>query len=275
VILPGIPGGGVASPAEIRAKHAMELKATLGSKEGIARAVAALKKAPAKKPKPPKPAAASAPPASPVSTPLPPSPGRFRTEADLHAWGKAVLPNATITPDGIPLHVWGHIAGEIERLAKDYPQVAAGLRQINLPQGNDGAFVAAADWEGRYLRLNPRYWSDYTAREADRAHGVARGFFPAGTEDPTANVTHEWGHLVDGYLRYRGTADERELSFKIRKIFQTDGRFDKLKGASVSQYGATNEDEAIAEAFTAMRRQEPGLWPEAVRRLAEFMGHKP
>jgi hypothetical protein len=311
VILPGITGGGIASPAETRAKQAAELKDVLSTAAGIKKAVAAMRKKSAKKPKPPRPAGETTSPTPPVAQPSPPTPepkltinppnpprsprsggtkakaapvvpGSFETIEHVREWARAAFPNFkahVFDGGGIPIRVWNQIAPELERLARDFPGVARRLEYLNDPSinWNDPHYARAAavgdNKAGRHLSFNPRYFSKPDAELREDRRLAAESGWMAGGFEADAVATHEWGHLVESWLY---DTDPRRRA-ALLAAFRTGGAFDAAKAATISAYGATNETEAFAEAFVATRRLPSADRPAIVREFAGILGggHKP
>jgi len=192
------------------------------------------------------------------------------------------LPNAKLHHADIPLENWNRLAPELDRLAREHPEVAKQIEFINLPSAEwdtpdrQRVYAEAFTQSGKGINLNPREWSkswDDLAKE--RARSVQKGWFPAGTEDPTANITHEFGHLVHGQLEFRGSKQERAKAQHILDLFRTGGKYDKLKGNQISIYAATNEREAFAESFMAARWQQPVSRSPVLHDFIERLGTQP
>jgi hypothetical protein len=230
---------------------------------------AALKPLPRPKPKP-------VPPVSPTR-PAASAPGSFATIEQVREWAAGAFPNFkahVFDGGGVPLRVWNRVAPELDRLARDFPGVARRLEYLNDPSvaWGDPRYAGSAavgdNKAGRHLSFNPRYFARPDAElQEDRRQAAESGWMAAGFE-ADAVATHEWGHLLESWLY---DADPR-LRSALLAVFRAGEGFDVDKASTVSVYAATNETEAFAEAFAAMRRLSPGDWAAAVREFAALLG---
>jgi hypothetical protein len=203
---------------------------------------------------------------SPVKAPKPapkpvintmPRPGYFQSHSELHDWAKATFPNAAFSDAGIPLENWNHLAVELDRLATDFPFIAKRLKEIN---SGPSRFVdklkdarALADYGlGEILAFNPTYWSQPLVKLTElQTAGSTSGWTVKGITEPNYAATHEWGHLMEAWLR----AVNPQKRAALQSVFEYDGQYSPSRGGLVSRYARTSENEAFAEAFAAMRRQ--------------------
>ena len=209
----------------------------------------------APKPSPPKPLPymAPKPKAKPKEMPvLMPTPiGRFKTHADAEQWAKNAFPEATVDVSGIPLNQWNIIANEIDYLAEKFPGITKPIKQFGATDGPDGA-IAWTNKASSVLQFDRKEWSNSNNLHKAFKRATAEGWHSPKVENagPAYYVTHEMGHLVDLRERTLNAEKRKEL---LRHFQLENGQFDPSKGTEISEYAATNEFEAAAEAFAAAR----------------------
>jgi hypothetical protein len=150
------------------------------------------------------------------------------------------------------------VAAEYETLVKEYPDVAADSQgmhtmMLNFGEGNkmnERAWAAANMYTGQIM-LNSRFFEGYTDQiNYDVKMQAQIGYHPANMTSVDGIVAHEFGHVVEGYVRrqmveYEGVPDFQEPR---NREWELPG-LDYSKLAMASEYGATNKREAFAEAF--------------------------
>jgi hypothetical protein len=216
-----------------------------------------------------------------VSKPAPPViapellPGNFQTHEHVNKFFGKTFPNATIEAlDKIPVGVWNTHARELEMLAKKFPEVASRLKKISADPSKfddiNPVWYAAADTEkGSVLLITPKHNQDLSVMAARDAKTVKEGWWPKGAEPSQSIMTHEWGHLVDAWIKEEGRGSGYtfidpgpEASgywsdwYRLRQVFLKSGRNplgDVDPTTAVSIYSRTNHKEAVAEAFSAAR----------------------
>ncbi len=212
--------------------------------------------------KPPKPV-------PPPARPAEPGPGNFEHVWQVVEWAKKVFPHATdLRMDGIPVQSWNVITTQLDKLLKQYPEVAHRIETFGShhkmwdDRTIPGALAAASARTGNILAFNPDQWQDldYLTRTLDnygRSHWMAKG---AG--DPAYVVTHEFGHLLDGHIWRKDGAKHAKL-YKLFGVNSFEVEYDgELRpGAAplnaetaktVSRYATTNILETFAETFASM-----------------------
>ncbi len=153
---------------------------------------------------------------------------------------------------------------QFERLAADYPEIAAQLVYVGslynhspaanfqnaaaLPPGS-WAIAGRADGGGYYIALNPQAYAHRQAFADQMFASEATRFHPAGCASPEAVFTHEFGHIVQFWTRdgsdMRRVADE---SWARR----TRGRLEETSGYGRQSWALKHtSDEAFAETFVA------------------------
>jgi hypothetical protein len=226
--------------------------------------------APKPKPAPVKPVPVAVPrPAPPVIAPEL-LPGNFQTHEHVNKFFATTFPNAAIGAlERIPVDVWNVHARELEILARKFPEVANRLKVISTKfEGWDGPNPAHPGWHaaaemtrGDHLYVNPSHNQTPAGLAGANVVNEESGWWPKGSSAPSFTMTHEWGHLIDGWIRQEGRKPTGKLTsdsdwFKLREIFlkpepNPDRDVDPI--AAVSIYARTNHWESVAEAFAAAR----------------------
>lgn len=182
----------------------------------------------------------------------------FDTHQQVYAWIDRSFPNLATKPDidRITPENWSVIASQMETLLKAFPGVASRLRDFGATDGGPGAIAYAAR-RGKELMFNPRWFNDPKKVTKEFRANVKSGFHPLGVEQAGGvryYVTHEFGHLVDDLLDEMDPAKQKELYALFSKPIEAGRKssdLDPAKAGYVSQYAATDQREAFAEAFAA------------------------
>lgn len=235
-------------------------------------------------PRPPKPApVAPLPPAAkarkprPAAAAAPAKPGEFRSIDQVRDWARATFPAFKadyFDGGGVPVEAWNVIAPELDRLAGTWPGVAGRLEWLHDPGIDwadpkwDNTLALADPGSGRMMAFNPRFWADLETVRAGRREMSATGFGPKGITDPAAIARHEWGHLLEAWLR---DTQRDKLETLVKVFVDKDGDFDALRAATVSQYAATSGREAFAEAFLAATSQPAEYRSPATKQFAAYL----
>ena len=185
---------------------------------------------------------------------VPSTPQRFANHDEVATWAKKLFPKAEVTTEGVSLESWHVIADELDRMVAKFPAVADNIIGFGANDSHPTgvAWVKPNDIKGDALYFHPNYWGDIKKVKKVFDKSVKVGWAVEGTEHagPQYFVTHEFGHLVDNYTR----RNDRPKYLEFRKVFEgADGYFDPEKGATVSEYGATNGAEAFAESFAGAK----------------------
>jgi hypothetical protein len=185
--------------------------------------------------------------------------------------------------DGLDLKGWNRIAGILDDLASDWPGVATELGWIttrhSLWEDNPRGTVAAAESvSGEKLAFNPYYFASPMRIAKAASHGEQTGWYPrsAGEAREWYFVSHEWGHLVDAWLRRRDPERWRRLA----AVFAIDPgdrpfSFDPEKGGAVSLYARRGFSDAFADAFSVIQWRSKSHWPAIIRQFARILGSEP
>jgi len=232
----------------------------------------------APKPKPSQPAYAThlmkaAPGRATKATKSPVAPSRFADHAAVESWAKGVFPNATVNVEGIPLESWHVIANEVDHLSQKYADVFAGVVDFGAA---DRVQKGAIAWvkhsnAGAALKFAREEWAKLSKVDKAFQSSATNGWIPknVGHAGPGYFVTHEVGHLADEHMRKVA----REKYLEVHRVFKEPNgyQFDPLKGQEVSEYGATNELEAVAEAFAGARWRTDSENPK-INQIREAFG---
>ncbi len=139
-----------------------------------------------------------------------PAPGRFKTFDQLRTWAGERFPRATLVTEGIDLKGWNRIAPVLDRLAVEWPGVALELewittRHVIWEDQPRRAIAAAESIFGEKIAFNPFYFANPRLMAKVAAEGERYGAYPKRAKDAKEwyFISHEWGHLVNAWLRRR------------------------------------------------------------------------
>lgn len=212
-----------------------------------------------------------------------PAPGRFKSLVQLRAWSARRFPRATLVTERLDLKAWNRIALILDTLAADWPGVASELGWITTrhPLWEDnptGAIGAADSIFGEKIAFNPFYFAKpkRIVQAVDR--GERMGLYPVGAKDSGEwyIVSHEWGHLLNAWLRRH----DRERWLLLMGLFQIDlsaanqSAFEPTKAEAISQYATSRIADAFAEAFSVLQWQEESLRADIVERVSRILRGK-
>jgi hypothetical protein len=96
--------------------------------------------------------------------------------------------------------------------------------------------------------FNKEYASDYDKAAETMRRGVSSKWFPIGADEPTAIVTHEFGHMVDYYVQNNDMKLYNDEILPILNSARANGK--EWVKDNLSQYSYTNNAEIIAESFS-------------------------
>ena len=207
----------------------------------------------------PRPAKKAKPAPAPETTHAPATPA-FETHDDIHAWAKSRLPNAKINLEGIPVKSWQVIAAEMDHLLERFPDIAKRLREFgSMPADVPADMVASAIIAGsKSIQFNPACWKDLAKLAKNFEADCKSGWNPKGVSHagPSYYVTHEFGHLVHGYLGDTDPAKREKLDLLVgHKVIPSHPyiKFEPETAKAISKYAATSYAESFAESFAAAR----------------------
>lgn len=158
------------------------------------------------------------------------------------------------------------VAGQMEELLREFPQVASIMHEVNGKETKVNAY-ASASFNG-LLQLNVDKYKDPTALERSYQRNVASGFHPEGSASSIA--VHEMGHLLERAMLEKAfpTRLDRVLAWnkskQATKVISEAARAAKKTAAGkcltneqlvaqVSRYATKNRSGALAECVADYR----------------------
>jgi SPP1 gp7 family putative phage head morphogenesis protein len=205
----------------------------------------------------------------PVSIPTPAPvpqivPGTFKDIAEAEAGMETLYPNIKFDFTDAHIDAINPTAAQFHKLAQDWPEVAARFQYIGTygnktkivesghspdlakdRKGNFDGEIAHAFPNGKRMGLNPKFFSDPAAFLKEMERGEQSGFFAPGGNKIEYVMTHEFGHMVDFWLR--------DVKYNYKFKFAVDNNETR-----VSHYAKENDKEAFAETFAGLEH-----WPFA------------
>lgn len=175
--------------------------------------------------------------------------------------------------DKVDFNVLRSVAGEIESIIKEFPQIAGpGIHELSGNESRPNAY-ASATLRGS-LQLNPKLLSDADTLNKSYSDDVSSKWHPAGTT--SVNIaSHEMGHLLESALifknitepGYQGTMDRinawnknrfatkivGEAARIVKKTESGKGLKNNQLVEQISRYATKNRSEALAEAVADYR----------------------
>ena len=233
----------------------------------------------------------------PVSIPTPPAapqiiPGQFTSIAEAEAGMKELYPHITWDFEGATLDVMNPNTLRFHELAQEWPEAAKRLEYVGtlvnpakpnpFPNHYNAAYWgkknynAFATTDGRMMALNPKQYGNGPEFLAQKAKSEAVGRSPLGVKGRIdATLIHEYGHLVDFWLRdeimpgqwFNYDGQKTEFKSAIRKL-------GGMKNFDVSRYGATDQYEAFAESFCSMYVTPAAMQRPIVKRLKGILDNR-
>lgn len=218
----------------------------------------------------------------------------IKTSKNAEDWVKRQYPH--ITPDFSQLDPQKlKIAlDEFDKLAKQWPEVAARLEKLTAsdPGGmGQNSWIASASRDGKEIRFSRKYYGMATdpymdGHKNEKGRWTVSAAMSNGGQYRSA-MTHEFGHMVDNWLRRNGSR-WRDLAFSKNVGVDGTGLYNDLiwefwkrnpkATATLSRYATTNPEESAAEAFSAIYNLDKKQWPQFVKRynaFLEFMQNRP
>ncbi len=201
----------------------------------------------------------------------------------LRSWAGERFPQATLVTEGLDLKAWNRIASVLDSLATDWPGVARELGWITtrhaLWEDDPRRAIAAAESTfGEKIAFNPFYFASPRMMAKAAREGERYGAYPKGAKDAKEwyFVSHEWGHLVNAWLRRH----EFERWLRLMALFRMEpdnpkSAFESTKAAAISQYATSRIADAFAEAFSVLQWQEEGSRADVVERFSRILRGEP
>ena len=224
--------------------------------------------------------------ASGAGTP-PIKPGRFVSLDVAKAWATQQYPHITWDFEGAHINAINPTLEQFHKLAQQWPEVVKQLDYVGTHQGLNALYPELKTWDnayahadggtlgkGKFIGLNPLHYGNPTRFKALLQTDVQTGFHPKGSDRIEATLTHEFGHLVDVWLRSRRNA--------FRSVVDDDGfgmahatfhlwMNANKAGLDLSRYATEKEVEGWAEGFTAVYHMPWSDWPIFVQRMSVLL----
>ncbi len=200
--------------------------------------------------------------------PLPPV-GQFASLDQATQWASRSYPNIAWDFDGAHIDTINPTLAQFDKLARKYPEVAKRLEYVGTYRGKTPPFVdkqpdqfgnaiAHAYYEsGKQIGLNPRFYGDPIGFR-DVLEQMKAGKWTDADNSIESVLSHEFGHLVDGWLKSSRKAwndtvsiDGFGLVSETLEIWRGSNRATK----ALSEYATTNTLENFAEAFAALQHK--------------------
>ena len=145
--------------------------------------------------------------------------------------------------------------GYDEATARNWAKSAVKKKKV---PGNTYAWSTNKAW-GRYegITFNKKFASNYENFRKSLQSDVKSGWHPIGTDTPASVLTHEFGHQIDNFLKEKGVRGWVQPMFdeyrnEATKLLRA-GTYKTSReayGSILSDYGAKNSAEFLAEAFS-------------------------
>lgn len=211
--------------------------------------------------------------------------GSFSSIAEAEQWAQKAYPKISWDLAGAHIDTINPTLKQFDLLARDYPDVVERLQYVGtyqtaskLPAGKTGLGfgreVAHAYKDGTTMGLNPAYYGDPGRLRQALQRSEASGFYPPGCKEFECIITHEFGHLVDGWLKATrkgflevASADGFGIVGDTITLFHGEQK----RAKKASSYGRTNSAEAFAEAFNSIYHSPSDKWVPYTKKLEKFL----
>lgn len=229
-----------------------------------------------------RPSRAQAPAPTPTASPVPQwqrlPVGKHHTIAQAEAWARNRYPDITFDFAGAHIDAINPTLAEFHRLAQKYPEAIQNLAYVGTYGGAgapdhsafDANTYAHATWgapgkrNGR-IGLNPVWYGQPAKFEQAITNDEAHRWHPQGVTGIRSIFTHEFGHIVSGWLRMGSSG------VAVAPVVRTSGFgmvYDTYRiwldshraTTALSRYATTKKEEAFAEGFAALELQPKSLW---------------
>ncbi len=225
-------------------------------------------------------------------------PATFKSGKEFEEWASKNWPNVDFDMAGVDVALLPELATEIHARGKEYPEVMARLRYFGTyktrnpwnavntknAKWGDNVYAHASMTTGEVLGINPKHYGDAGAMRRKLALDAAAKFHPVGTDSGNAILSHEFGHLVDGWQR------QVFSTYHVSPFLHSGGVgtggpvtaaffAEKKATAALSRYALQDKEEGFAEAFASIYHSPKGAnvgpHPEAVRKLLAWIRANP
>ncbi len=221
------------------------------------------------------------------AAPLPPL-GQFENLEQAARWAKGAYPDIEWDFDGAHIDTINPTLVQFDKLAKEYPGAAANLGYVGTYKkrgqtdsafGNNGAIAHASfgtrDQRNGRIGLNPEYYGKPDKFREAVQRGEQSGWFPKGVNSFEAIITHEFGHVVHGWLLSQpSTAFHKVVRISGLGLIGDTTRFwleSHKRTKALSQYSLTNDNESWAEGFASLYFTPKRQWIKRVRDQRAFL----
>ena len=220
----------------------------------------------------------------PTSAILQKSPDDLNDIYEAKEWAEAKFPNITFDFEELDIEAVKPTVKQIDKLSKDYPEVAGRLQYVGgyrgkgMPQrdfASDNTW-AHATRDGKEIGLNPLWFKDKKTFDETLKINEKIGWHPKGCDSVESLITHEFGHQVQNW--YKEAGKEKMFAGAVRTsglgivrdtvdIFLNSNKATK----KLSRYALTNNSEAWAESFSMIYHSPKKDWPVFVKRHNELL----
>ncbi len=195
----------------------------------------------------------------------------FDTLDEATAWAQKRYPHITWEFDGADVEAVTPTLRQFQKLARDYPEVARGIKYIGTYGGDLSQFPAReyahANRRTRAIGLNPSFYGNTNHFLRRLQENAQTKFHPLGSGCMESILTHEFGHHMLWWLLDNNGAVLRYVSHRTG-MGLIDATTSMWLGThkptlALSEYAKYNSAEAFAEGLLALYHSPP-----SVQRLA-------
>jgi len=233
--------------------------------------------------------------------------GKHKSIKQAEAWANHNYKNVQFDYIGMELRSANDLNKQYKILAKDFPEVSDRLEYVGtfrnyIPNkaktpgysqkyfankrrykwaGKRRNWIGFAVQDGYTIGLNPKYYGNYDFFKKSVSRLVNSGYHPLGCANPASILTHEWGHMVENWIRrdlgnvavaeYYAATDAVGLVRSTFQEFIDAWRLNSKARLSVSEYSMESMRETWAEAFSQVYHASNDVLPEFSRRVKYFL----
>ncbi len=212
----------------------------------------------------------------------PPKVGFFRAVRQAERWARENYSHITWDFAGMDIEAVNPTLKQFHHLAQEFPEVAQRLRYIGT-YGNDASrfsspyILAHASMDGSFIGLNPLWFGDVRVFKELLAAAVKIGFHPKGCDTIESVITHEFGHLMHGWLqsKYKSAVLPYVGADGTGLVADTVDRWlaKNKPTRRFSEYAKESKDvrENFAEGFASLRHTHARQQHQFVKRLGVML----